>query len=570
MKCKLTLAAILALSAIAQVNAQGIGTSTTAIDIKEFSFTPSTVDVTNGSQNVTVTVRVTDTERDFRNMSVLFRSPLGVNHGYDLSSQDRISGDGRDGIYRKAFTFYQYSKKGTWQVSEIHVLDGTTNYYRWRDFSTSDLVARGFATDVQVINNNEEIPPEISDFSLTPTTINATSGSRNFTVTFRAKDATLGVSYIAVSFYRPGDLYCGYYDDECYTAGFTVFLSGANRISGDAKDGVYRVVFTVPYNHPVGIYGVSVGASDLNSNSVFLDPAALAARGYSSELRIFRTTPFDYDGDGKADISVWRPSDGLWSINQSTGGLRQMNWGVSGDKLAPADYDGDRKTDIAVWRPSDGVWYRFNSATSSFSTQSWGENGDVPAPADYDGDGKADMTVFRPSTGVWYRINSQNNSISTYSYGQNGDKPVIGDYDGDGRADLAVFRPSNRTWYVQRSSAGYIVRSLGSSSSIPVPADYGGDGKTDIAIFEPATARWEIVVLDTPSVVNSDLFGEPGDIPVPADYNGDGTADLAVFKPSNATWSYIVGGTDYHVQFGAVGDIPTPTLFISNRKKPRC
>jgi len=67
-------------------------------------------------------------------------------------------------------------------------------------------------------------------------------------------------------------------------------------------------------------------------------------------------TRFDFDGDGKADLVVFRPSENNWYIQGSAGGYRVMTWGVSGDEFAAADYDGDGKTDVAVFRPSSGVW----------------------------------------------------------------------------------------------------------------------------------------------------------------------------------------------------------------------
>src|SRR5690606_23290606 len=73
---------------------------------------------------------------------------------------------------------------------------------------------------------------------------------------------------------------------------------------------------------------------------------------------------------------------------------------------APADFDGDGKTDMAVFRPSTGVWYVLNSSDYSFYIAKFGLSEDKPVPADYDGDGKADVAVFRPSTGTWYLLKS--------------------------------------------------------------------------------------------------------------------------------------------------------------------
>ena len=255
-----------------------VGQGVHPIDISNFSFTPSTIDVTNSSQAVTVTLRVTDTDSDVSGITVVFRSLTGDFY-VNLSSQDRISGNARDGVYSKTAIFPKYSKAGTWKVEYIFIHDGYG--YNRRVFYTSDLAARGFATQLQVINTNETIPPEISDFSFTPTAINTTNGSRNITITLRAKDATSGVSSIYVYFYGPAG--CDYYDDGCVT--FGVSITNADRISGDDKDGVYRVVLTVPQYSP-GVYGASVSASDAVGNSTYLGSAQLAARGYPSQLQI--------------------------------------------------------------------------------------------------------------------------------------------------------------------------------------------------------------------------------------------------------------------------------------------
>jgi len=83
---------------------------------------------------------------------------------------------------------------------------------------------------------------------------------------------------------------------------------------------------------------------------------------------------------------------------QSGGGPDRITaWGTSGDIAVPGDYNGDGKAEVAVFRPSEGVWYVQGGATTAYGT-----SGDVPVPGDYNGDGSTDVAVFRPSTGAWY------------------------------------------------------------------------------------------------------------------------------------------------------------------------
>jgi hypothetical protein len=95
----------------------------------------------------------------------------------------------------------------------------------------------------------------------------------------------------------------------------------------------------------------------------------------------------DYEGDGRADIAVWRPDDdeegngcwyGLYSSGEYEEDYDSIPWGFSDDIPVPGDYDGDGKTDVAVWRPSTGMWHILESADGYYS-QLFGADGDVPA-----------------------------------------------------------------------------------------------------------------------------------------------------------------------------------------------
>jgi len=101
---KLTLALFLLLSAIVQASAQTDATN--PLDISNLSFTPTVIDTSNGSQAVSVTIRVTDVITDVTSVAVRFRSMTGNQFVFvNMNSQNRISGDSRDGVYQKEAIF---------------------------------------------------------------------------------------------------------------------------------------------------------------------------------------------------------------------------------------------------------------------------------------------------------------------------------------------------------------------------------------------------------------------------------------------------------------------------------
>jgi uncharacterized delta-60 repeat protein len=276
-----------------------------------------------------------------------------------------------------------------------------------------------------------------------------------------------------------------------------------------------------------------------------------------------RRAPFDFDGDGKTDISIFRPSLGeWWYLKSSTGENAAAQFGAASDRIVPADFTGDGKADFALFRPSTGEWFVLRSEDFSYFSFPFGQAGDIPAPGDYDGDGRADAAVFRPASGTWFILKS-GGGTTIQQFGIEGDKPVFADYDGDGRIDTAVFRPSTAEWWIQRSSSGAVsVFQFGNGTDRLVPGDYTGDGKADAAFWRPSTGEWFILRSEDGSFF-SFPFGAGGDVPTPGDYDGDGKFDPAVFRPSSSTW--FVNRTTSGIlisNFGTAGDLSVPNVFV--------
>ncbi|MCI0623151.1 MAG: trypsin-like serine protease [Acidobacteria bacterium] len=278
--------------------------------------------------------------------------------------------------------------------------------------------------------------------------------------------------------------------------------------------------------------------------------------------------PRDYDGDGKIDLAL-KTSLGDWKIDYANNGFGFWDVSYPGygkDHLAPdhiavpADYDGDGKADLSVKSNGSGSW-NIDYAANGFGRWDVSYPGygftDAPVPADYDGDGKADLSV-KTRGGTWFIDYASDGfglpNVSYSGYGFSDAHPVPADYDGDGKADLSVKTDAGK-WFIDYASDGFgrwnvSYSGYGGTDAAPIPADYNGDGKADLSV-KANDGRWYIDfaaprLIGNLATISSTGFGSwnvsyPGwggstFFAVPRDYDGDHRLDLAVYNRLNDSW----------------------------------
>ncbi len=204
----------------------------------------------------------------------------------------------------------------------------------------------------------------------------------------------------------------------------------------------------------------------------------------------------DWDGDGSAQIGIYRPSAGSadWWLSRATGGWTKFAFGGPNDSPFTGSWDGEAGTEVGYRRLMTTAFTMRSPSGAASSVGGVGSAVDTVVSGDWDGDGVTDVGSYRASDHT-FRLRRGSGQVSTVTWGAAGDRAVAGDWSRRGYDEVGVFDQETATWRLRvRRANGYATRTVafGSPGDLPVTGDWNGDGVTDLGTWTPDTATFTL------------------------------------------------------------------------------
>jgi hypothetical protein len=271
-----------ALLAIASARPARAQCDTVPPNLTAFNFSPTSVDTTTSSQNVTCNMTLGDATSGVASARCQLRfmiNPSQARHAYFCTTTA-----GTAGVYSCVVTLPRYADAGDgqWKVW-VDSTDNVGNTRLWKD---TDLASQGFPTDLAVTSDPDVVYPDITALSITPTAVDVSTGARTLTCTMTLTDAKSGVAE-ARCFLNIGNAYYDYCDSS-------------TPQSGTRQNGVFECAITMPQYAAAGVWAAEVTLRDVVGNAVQFDAAALQSKGLPVDVTV---TSNPEDGEGPIETN---------------------------------------------------------------------------------------------------------------------------------------------------------------------------------------------------------------------------------------------------------------------------
>lgn len=360
-------------------------TDTLPPTLVEFSLNPTTVNVTDGPAEVTVTLRVTDdlsganpTEGPSYQQgwyvyaySESWQQYVVVN-GWQFS---RVAGDDMDGTWQATLTIPQAAEPGTWRISGLYLNDRVGNSVYLYE---TDLTGLGFSPSFVVESTPDVTPPEIVSLTVDPAQIDTSTAGQQVTITAEMTDDVTGVAtpeppnynqtFWMVAHWQAAD---GYQIDH--------YIWQFDLISGTPQNGIWQAVLFFPQYSQKGSWKLTFNGNDRAGNRFSYDSDFLQGKGLPSEIQVesdpsdtqppnlasFSLTPvtIDTSGEDKPVTANLHTTDDLsgiayaWAYLQSpSGGQYRWLYVPGGQASNPLDADLDGQTVFPRYSEA-GTWH---------------------------------------------------------------------------------------------------------------------------------------------------------------------------------------------------------------------
>jgi hypothetical protein len=245
---------------------------TTPPGVSSLSITPS-VNTTSSPQTVTVTGQLTDNLSGVVEATIAFQSPSGKQLTQRVAFA-KTSGSETNGSWEAKVPFEQFIQNGTWKVSSLNLIDNAGNEVR---LTAAQLEAKSLPASVTVTSNEDTAAPVLATFSISPASVNTTSGSQTVTLTAEITDNASGFAQGNVIFISP--------------SGAKVNTSASFvKVSGTGTKGIYEAQATFTPYVASGTWKVhNVKLVDAVGNEANISTTQLEEKGFAHSVAVTST-----------------------------------------------------------------------------------------------------------------------------------------------------------------------------------------------------------------------------------------------------------------------------------------